>query len=137
MYRITSILDLDDPASDLGGNEVASVHLVQIIGQPAMFAVIAFKNHQAALVPCGRLGLRDAEGARALESFRRWLKQREVPLGKAGLRYAEPGADGRVLAEGAFSVAEHCVAHDDPAISASFQEWATSRSVTPVGARTI
>src|SRR3954471_6669068 len=102
MHRITAVIDLADPSATLGGEPVSHVHLVHIPGGGGMFAVIAYANKQAALVPRGRLGLESDDGMRALESFRRWLKQQDVPLSKASLRTALPNAYDQILASSAF-----------------------------------
>lgn len=136
MYRITSVIDLADPGASLGGETVKHIHLVQTVGEPGLFAVVAFANHQAGLVPRGRLSLHDADGARALESFRRWLKQQDVPLAKAKLSFVPRGTYEQIIATSSFDVSL-CIAHQDSAIDGRFQEWITSRTVTPVGSRTV
>jgi hypothetical protein len=130
MHRLTSVIDLADPSAALGSQPVAHVHLVHIPGG-GMFAVIAYANKQAALIPRGRLGLESDDGMRALESFRRWLKQQDVPLAKASLRTAHPTAYDQILASSAFAVAGLCDLPNDPAITARFQEWLSSKPITP------
>jgi hypothetical protein len=132
MYRITTIIDLADPCASLGGEAVSNIHLVRL-ADGGMFAVITFTNHQAALVPRGRLDLDTAEGMRALESFRRWLKQQDVPLKRATLRFAAAGAYDAVAAAHAFAITDLIEAPPDQAVVARFQEWLASRPITPPG----
>ena len=130
MHRITTVIDLADASACLSGDPISSVHLVHVPGG-GMFVVVAYTNKQAALVPIGRLDLESEDGTRALESFRRWLKQQDVPLTKTALRTAQPGAYDEIVASGAFAVAGLCDVPNDPAIAARFQDWASSKSITP------
>jgi hypothetical protein len=130
MHRITNVIDLADPSASLGGQPVSSVHLVHM-PSGGMFAVITYVNKQAALIPRGRLGLEHDDGLRALESFRRWLKQQDVPLAKVSLRTAHPNGYDQILASSAFAVTGLCDAPNDPAVTARFQEWASSKPITP------
>jgi hypothetical protein len=130
MYRITSLIDLADPAASLNGQTVTNIHLLRA-ADGAMFAVITFPNHQAALVPKGRLGLENAEGMRALESFRRWLKQQDVPLGKASLRFVTAETYDQLVASSAFALAGLAEAPPDPGTISRFQEWLASKPITP------
>jgi hypothetical protein len=130
MHRITAVIDLADPSACLSGDPVSSVQLVHVPGG-GMFVVVAYANKQAALVPTGRLDLESDDGVRALESFRRWLKQQNIPLEKTVLRTAQPGAYDQIVATGAFAVAGLCDLPNDPAVGARFQDWASSKSITP------
>jgi hypothetical protein len=130
MYRITTVIDLADPCASLNGQQVSNIHLLRS-PDGAMFAVITFPNHQAALVPSGRLGLDGAEGMRALESFRRWLKQQDVPLARASLRFVAAGACDEILAARAFAVTGLAEAPPDPGTISRFQEWLASKPITP------
>ena len=130
MYRITQVIDLADPAACLPGQPVSRVHLVRH-PEGGMFAVITFANHQAALIPRGRLGLEDAEGMRALESFRRWLKQQDVPLSRALLGCAVPQAYEIIESTRSFAVSGMCDAPLDNELVSRFQEWVASKPMTP------
>jgi hypothetical protein len=135
MHRIIMHLDWSDPAAQVTGAEVGNVHLVQIRGGRGLCAVLTLARHQAVLVPAGRLGLHDADGLAALESFRRWLKLQDIDLRKASLRSIEPDCYQAMAVDHQFSPA--VLGLPDGALSGLFADWLSCRTMTPLGARII
>lgn len=133
MYRITRSIDLSDPAATLGdqASEVSHVHLVHTIGGVGEFVVITLRNHEAALIPLGRLSLTgDPDGARACESLRRWLKGQDIPLSLASLRFTTPETYADMVGARAFAVICLADTHRDPELEARFLEWQACKPMT-------
>ncbi len=132
MYRITRTIDLSDPSATLrvSATDVSHVHVIHQLGGHGLFVVITLRNHQAALIPHGRLSLDgEADGLRACESFRRWLRAQGIPLGSASLKYATPEAYADMVAARAFAVTCLASAHHDPELEARFHDWQANRPV--------
>ncbi len=136
MHRVTMHLDLADPAARIDGDQVVAVHVVQISGSHSVCAILAMARQQAALLPIGRLGLSDAEGLKALEGFRRWLKLQGVDIKKVALRTMSQDDYRALSVDGGFSPATLGPV-SDPTAAACFTDWLASRALTPVGARTL
>jgi hypothetical protein len=136
MHRVVMHLDLADPAARIDGDQVAAVHVVQIRGSQSVCAIIAMARQQAALLPIGRLGLGDADGLKAMEGFRRWLKLQGVDLKKIDLRTMSQDDYRSLSVDGGFIPATLAPA-GDASVTACFADWLASRALTPLGARTV